>query len=29
MDDDNCVEDYNPNQVDVDQDGLGDICDHM
>ena len=28
MDDaDNCVEDYNPNQSDVDQDGLGDICD--
>ena len=28
MDDaDNCVEDYNPNQADVDQDGLGDICD--
>ena len=24
---DNCIEDYNPNQVDVDQDGLGDICD--
>ena len=28
MDDaDNCIEDYNPNQVDVDQDGIGDICD--
>ena len=28
MDDaDNCMEDYNPNQVDVDQDGIGDICD--
>ena len=28
MDDaDNCMEDYNPNQADVDQDGIGDICD--
>ena len=28
MDDaDNCIEDYNPNQIDVDQDGIGDICD--
>ncbi len=28
MDDaDNCIEDYNPNQMDVDQDGIGDICD--
>ena len=28
MDDaDNCMEDYNPNQADVDQDGMGDICD--
>ena len=28
MDDaDNCIEDYNPSQIDVDQDGIGDICD--
>ena len=24
---DNCIDEYNPNQADVDQDGLGDICD--
>jgi|GEM_PF-2550671 len=25
--DDNCPEDYNPDQVDTDSDGLGDVCD--
>ena len=28
MDDvDNCMDDYNPNQVDTDEDGTGDLCD--
>ena len=26
-DSDNCIEDYNPNQADTDEDGIGDLCD--
>ena len=26
--DDNCPDDYNPDQIDTDTDGMGDVCDN-